>query len=829
MTEDVSFTSSLEINDRVRFQPMAWQADELGIAQEYGFGTITAVRFTPAKVFYDIIDDYYGILFSDVDSSYVDKANLPDPDTMDLDDLIDLLSDEDVEELLRDLGLGEDATMIDRGDHSRVDPAKSRAAKERYRNNRETYRKAFGDFQRSAKGKSFYKKLARYNQRPSNQESMKNIDNILELIEAGADIDMILNESTGALIPVPDRTAVSVDIQDTNGASTTSPKGSLSMPSDIGTYPISPADAQKILFFKVANEIEPTITSFLAWYPENDAMQYKVTNFLTKIAEKLSSAIQAIGLGENSDYAWIALSYVGENGRMPLLKQVLYGKYVGDYWLDAYGKCIYDDNDGISPARFESDYKVYRSMINDYDLEDLLMFMSAGSTKDTPASEAQLTPQVGISGSDDESTIEEATSFKKGDKVKVNLDLDFGASYGVIDGPGARGLWTVRLFNNHDKYIGTHQLAASDIAMESSGVDDSTMSVAAEIGIPVDQALSLINTASESWQYEHLTTDQIEERLHKMESASIMSAIVNREDIVGLRKELGRRKSESYMPGISFEIDPPASNGVDPDLDRPFKDSGAFTDPTAADRFKPASIGQDIEDSIDQISEEGADPDEVLDSLLFNPGPQEEASMNSLYDMISKLVSQKKSYDDIEKTCGSMGFKADKIRRTYQQVTNKSESMTLDQYLNQKDAQRQAPGSVLLKKGEYVAHPKSNGTTAVEVKMNGKYYYYVTPKGSKTLWVQDQDSGKLTTPSVFRLESLVSEAWLHEDEVLMLYKPKLTDLRIGQDVVIKDKNGQYTIKTKIKAIDQRNQEVIMSDQVGSYTPDEVRILKKDKK
>jgi len=43
----------------------------MGISQQERFGTIVSVRFTKAKVFYDILDDYYGVIFKKVDFSNV--------------------------------------------------------------------------------------------------------------------------------------------------------------------------------------------------------------------------------------------------------------------------------------------------------------------------------------------------------------------------------------------------------------------------------------------------------------------------------------------------------------------------------------------------------------------------------------------------------------------------------------------------------------------------------------------------------------------------------------------------------------------------------------
>lgn len=71
-----NFDSKLSIEDLVTFTPMFKQATEMGIAQEEMYGTVVAVRFTKAKVFYDILDDYYGKVFTNVDSSYVNQIKV---------------------------------------------------------------------------------------------------------------------------------------------------------------------------------------------------------------------------------------------------------------------------------------------------------------------------------------------------------------------------------------------------------------------------------------------------------------------------------------------------------------------------------------------------------------------------------------------------------------------------------------------------------------------------------------------------------------------------------------------------------------------------------
>lgn len=65
------FFSTHAIDDVIEFHPTAQQAKELCIVREPRNGTVVAVRFTKPKVFYDILDEYYGIVFRNVDSSYV--------------------------------------------------------------------------------------------------------------------------------------------------------------------------------------------------------------------------------------------------------------------------------------------------------------------------------------------------------------------------------------------------------------------------------------------------------------------------------------------------------------------------------------------------------------------------------------------------------------------------------------------------------------------------------------------------------------------------------------------------------------------------------------
>lgn len=62
------FFSTHAIDDNVDFIPMYHQQIKHGISDESREGTIVAVRFTKPKVFYDILDEYYAIIFKNVDS-----------------------------------------------------------------------------------------------------------------------------------------------------------------------------------------------------------------------------------------------------------------------------------------------------------------------------------------------------------------------------------------------------------------------------------------------------------------------------------------------------------------------------------------------------------------------------------------------------------------------------------------------------------------------------------------------------------------------------------------------------------------------------------------
>ena len=60
--------SNLQINEEIEFRPMYRHQQEMGIADDEMEGKIIAVRFTEAKVFYDVYSPYWGRIFDNVDS-----------------------------------------------------------------------------------------------------------------------------------------------------------------------------------------------------------------------------------------------------------------------------------------------------------------------------------------------------------------------------------------------------------------------------------------------------------------------------------------------------------------------------------------------------------------------------------------------------------------------------------------------------------------------------------------------------------------------------------------------------------------------------------------
>jgi hypothetical protein len=67
----MEFTSTIDIDQEVTFVPMYKQAQQMGITQEEMSGKVVAVRFTKAKVFYDVLDEYYAKVFENVSSNNV--------------------------------------------------------------------------------------------------------------------------------------------------------------------------------------------------------------------------------------------------------------------------------------------------------------------------------------------------------------------------------------------------------------------------------------------------------------------------------------------------------------------------------------------------------------------------------------------------------------------------------------------------------------------------------------------------------------------------------------------------------------------------------------
>ncbi len=70
----MNLPSQSQINDEVTFRPMYRHQQRLGIADEEMSGKIIAIKFTEAKVFYDIYSPYHGIIFEGVDSIKVHQG-----------------------------------------------------------------------------------------------------------------------------------------------------------------------------------------------------------------------------------------------------------------------------------------------------------------------------------------------------------------------------------------------------------------------------------------------------------------------------------------------------------------------------------------------------------------------------------------------------------------------------------------------------------------------------------------------------------------------------------------------------------------------------------
>jgi len=66
--------SGFQIGDECEFIPTFKQHTEMGIAPDERDGKVVAVRFTEAKVFYDVFDTYYAKVFENIPSEKVFKS-----------------------------------------------------------------------------------------------------------------------------------------------------------------------------------------------------------------------------------------------------------------------------------------------------------------------------------------------------------------------------------------------------------------------------------------------------------------------------------------------------------------------------------------------------------------------------------------------------------------------------------------------------------------------------------------------------------------------------------------------------------------------------------
>jgi hypothetical protein len=65
--EQANYTSNFAIGDNVTFSHSEG---------EWTNGLVVGIRFTTAKVFYSIVDDYYGSLYNDIDSNSVREEDI---------------------------------------------------------------------------------------------------------------------------------------------------------------------------------------------------------------------------------------------------------------------------------------------------------------------------------------------------------------------------------------------------------------------------------------------------------------------------------------------------------------------------------------------------------------------------------------------------------------------------------------------------------------------------------------------------------------------------------------------------------------------------------
>lgn len=79
------FTSQFGMGQDVNFLLGYKQSTDMGIMQSVMGGQVVAVKFTEAKVFYDIYNPYYGIVFFNIQSQMVkgQSTEWPVPTTAD--------------------------------------------------------------------------------------------------------------------------------------------------------------------------------------------------------------------------------------------------------------------------------------------------------------------------------------------------------------------------------------------------------------------------------------------------------------------------------------------------------------------------------------------------------------------------------------------------------------------------------------------------------------------------------------------------------------------------------------------------------------------------
>ena len=90
--------SSLQIDDNVVFVPMFWQQTEMGIADDKRYGKVVNIKFTKSKVFYDVLDDYYGKIFIEVDSAKVWR-----PKQLNITDLVEPQGSAEIEDIASEI------------------------------------------------------------------------------------------------------------------------------------------------------------------------------------------------------------------------------------------------------------------------------------------------------------------------------------------------------------------------------------------------------------------------------------------------------------------------------------------------------------------------------------------------------------------------------------------------------------------------------------------------------------------------------------------------------------------------------------------------------